>query len=62
MENFAMLLTGGALTVALVSTHLPLVDAVGQLSTAEIVRVGGLLAEFLRQRLGTARRGSPWPG
>jgi 4-hydroxythreonine-4-phosphate dehydrogenase len=52
VKNFAMLLTGGALTVALVSTHLPLAAAVGQLSTGEIVRVGGLLADFLRRRLG----------
>ena len=52
IENFAMLLTGGSLTVALVSTHLPLADAVRQLSTDEIVRVGGLLADFLRARLG----------
>jgi 4-hydroxythreonine-4-phosphate dehydrogenase len=47
VENFAMLLTGGSLTVALVSTHLPLAQAVSQLSTEEIVRVGGLLADFL---------------
>ena len=51
-ENFAMLLTGGALTVALTSTHLPLLEAVRTLSRAEIVRVGGLLADFLRLRLG----------
>ena len=50
-QNFAMLLTGGALTVVLASTHLPLVDAVRRLSRAEIVRVGGLLADFLRVRL-----------
>ncbi len=51
-SNFAMLLTGGTLTVVLASTHLPLIDAVRQLSRAEIVRVGGLLADFLRLRLG----------
>ena len=51
VENFAMLLTGGSLTVALVSTHLPLADAIRGLSTDEIVRVGGLLAGFLRARL-----------
>ncbi len=50
-SNFAMLLTGGALTVILASTHLPLIDAVRQLSQAEIVRVGKLLADFLRRRL-----------
>ena len=49
--NFAMLLTGVALTVALASTHLPLLDAVKQLSRTEIVRVGELLADFLRLRL-----------
>lgn len=55
-RDFAMLLTGGALTVALVSAHLPLAAAVGQLSTPEIVRVGRLLAAFLRTRLGRAPR------
>lgn len=50
-NDFAMLLTGGTLTVVLASTHLPLLDAVRQLSQAEIVRVGNLLAEFLRLRL-----------
>ena len=52
--NFGMLLTGGALTVALVSTHLPLLDAVKTLSRAEIVRVGCLLADFLQRRHGRA--------
>ena len=52
VENFAMLLTGGKLTVALVNTHLPLIDAVRQLSEHEIVRVGELLTDFLRVRLG----------
>lgn len=51
-EDFAMLLTGGRLTVALVTAHLPLAGAVRALSTAEIVRVGRLLAEFLTHRLG----------
>jgi 4-hydroxy-L-threonine phosphate dehydrogenase PdxA len=51
VDNFAMLLTGGALTVALASTHLPLAAAVQQLSTREIVRVGGLLSDFLLRRL-----------
>lgn len=49
-DNFAMLLTGGTLTVVLASTHLPLIDAVRQLPRGEIVRVGGLLADFLRLR------------
>lgn len=54
--DFAMLLTGGALTVALVSAHLSLADAVRRLSTAEIVRVGLLLSAFLRRRLDRAPR------
>ena len=52
IQKFAMLLTGGALTVALVSTHLALAAAIRQLSTSEIVRVGELLAEFVQRRLG----------
>ena len=50
INNFAMLLTGGSLTVALLTTHLPLAEAVRCLSAEEIVRVGTLLAEFLRLR------------
>ena len=50
VTNFAMLLTGGALTVALLTTHLPLSEAVGCLSTDQIVRVGTLLTKFLRLR------------
>jgi len=49
-ENFAMLLTGGALTVALVTAHVPLRDVSGLLNAAEIIRVGRLLAEFLSLR------------
>lgn len=55
VEDFAMLLTGGPLTVALVTAHVPLKEVVSLLTTAEIVRVGGLLARFLR------RRGIPSP-
>ena len=47
VENFAMCLTGGALTVALVTTHIPLREVAAALSTSEIVRVSGLLARFL---------------
>ncbi len=50
-ENFAMTLTGRGLTVSLVSTHLSLLDAVQSLASNEIVRVGELLATFLRRRL-----------
>jgi 4-hydroxythreonine-4-phosphate dehydrogenase len=47
-ENSAMLLAGGAITVALVTAHLPLAEAIRALSAPEIVRVGSLLAEFLQ--------------
>lgn len=49
-RNFAMLLTGGKLTVALVTVHVPLREVSGALSTEEIVRVGLLLEDFLRRR------------
>lgn len=50
VQNFAMLLTGGGLTVALVTTHIPLADVAKNLRAAEIVRVGHLLKEFLAKR------------
>lgn len=50
VENFAMLLTGGPLTVALVTAHVRLREVAAMLSAEEIVRVGGLLAAFLRRR------------
>jgi 4-hydroxythreonine-4-phosphate dehydrogenase len=50
VTNFAMLLTGGKLTVALVTVHVPLRDVPGALETEEIVRVGLLLDDFLRRR------------
>ena len=53
VENFAMLLTGGSLTVALVTAHLPLAEVAKELRTSEIVRVGLLLADFCRRRGGT---------
>ncbi|HEV2804903.1 MAG TPA: 4-hydroxythreonine-4-phosphate dehydrogenase PdxA [Chthoniobacterales bacterium] len=49
-KNFAMLLTGGKLTVALATVHLPLREIFGALKTGEIVRVGLLLHDFLRRR------------
>lgn len=49
-ENYAMCLTGGKLTVALVTAHVPLKDVPTLLTGVEIVRVGGLLVEFLRRR------------
>lgn len=56
VRNFAMLLTGGALTVALLTTHLPLVEAVHRIERTEIVRVGKLLAGFLAHRHGRPPR------
>ncbi|NBZ95819.1 MAG: 4-hydroxythreonine-4-phosphate dehydrogenase PdxA [Proteobacteria bacterium] len=50
VEDFAMLLTGGPLTVALVTAHVPLREVASMLTTSEIVRVGTLLADFLRRR------------
>jgi 4-hydroxythreonine-4-phosphate dehydrogenase len=50
VSNFAMLLTGGKLTVALVTTHIPLREVSARLRSEEIVRVGLLLENFLRQR------------
>ncbi len=47
VKNFAMCLTGGKITVALVTTHIPLHDVVTALRQSEIVRVGLLLADFL---------------
>jgi len=50
VKNFAMCLTGGKLTVALVTAHIPLRKVPRALKQSEIVRVGLLLAEFLRSR------------
>ncbi|MGH8094638.1 MAG: 4-hydroxythreonine-4-phosphate dehydrogenase PdxA [Chthoniobacterales bacterium] len=50
VENFAMLLTGGRLTVALVTAHIPLAEVPKNLCTSEIVRVGLLLAGFFARR------------
>ena len=54
--NFAMCLTGGPLTVALATAHLPLREVPHLLRTEEIVRVGKLLHAFLQRRLGRAPR------
>src|SRR5438874_3135801 len=54
--NYAMLLTGGRITVALVTTHVPLRDVAASLKTSEIVRVGHLLDNFLRRRGKTTPR------
>jgi 4-hydroxy-L-threonine phosphate dehydrogenase PdxA len=50
VKNFAMLLTGGKITVALVTTHIPLNKVPRALKQSEIVRVGLLLADFLGRR------------
>jgi 4-hydroxythreonine-4-phosphate dehydrogenase len=54
--NYAMLLTGGSLTVALVTAHVALRDVPRLLTVEEIVRVGLLLEEFLLLRLGKEPR------
>ncbi len=50
VKNFAMCLTGGKITVALVTTHIPLSKVSSALKQSEIVRVGLLLADFLCSR------------
>src|SRR6266700_6483160 len=50
VKNFAMCLTGGKITVALVTTHIPLRDVPSALKQSEIVRVGSLLVDFLQRR------------
>jgi 4-hydroxythreonine-4-phosphate dehydrogenase len=50
VKNFAMCLTGGKITVALVTTHIPLSEVPSALKQSEIVRVGLLLADFLQSR------------
>ena len=55
-ENFAMCLTGGPLTVALATIHVPMRDVPRLLRADEIVRVGKLLHGFLQRRLGRAPR------
>src|SRR6266436_6581894 len=56
VKNFAMCLTGANLTVALVTAHIPLRQVPSVLNQSEIVRVGVLLANFLRARWKTAPR------
>ena len=56
VKDFAMCLTGGKLTVALVTAHIPLRQVPRALKQSEIVRVGLLLANFLRLRSKTAAR------
>src|SRR2546423_787718 len=56
VKNFAMCLTGGKITVALVTAHLPLRLAASAVNQSEIVRVGLLLANFLNSRSISAPR------
>lgn len=56
VADFAMCLTGGPLTVALATIHVPLREVASLLHTEEIVRVGRLLAKFMNRRLGRAPR------
>ncbi len=56
VKNFAMCLSGGNLTVALVTAHIPLRKVPGTLKRSEIVRVGVLLADFFQMRAKTAPR------
>jgi len=57
VKNFAMCLTGGKMTVGLVTAHLPLRKAATVLQQSEVVRVGLLLADFLQRR--SLSRGAP---
>jgi 4-hydroxythreonine-4-phosphate dehydrogenase len=50
VTDFAMCLTGGKITVALVTAHVPLAEVARLLKAAEIARVGRLLANFLIRR------------
>src|SRR5246127_5095733 len=50
VKNFAMCLTGGKITVALVTAHIPLSEVPHILKQSEIVRVGLLLVGFLHSR------------
>lgn len=50
VKNFAMCLTGGKITVALVTTHVSLSEVPRVLKQSEIVRVGLLLVAFLQTR------------
>src|SRR5204862_4561297 len=55
-KNFAMCLTAEKITVALVTTHIPLRKVPRALKQSEIVRVRLLLADFLRSSSESAAR------
>lgn len=54
IDNFAMCLTGERITVALCTTHIALTEVSRHLTIPGIVRIGSLLADFLR-RTGCSR-------
>jgi 4-hydroxythreonine-4-phosphate dehydrogenase len=56
IRNFAMCLTGGKLTVTLVTAHIPLRKVPRALKQSEIVRVGLLVSDFLQVRSLSAPR------
>src|SRR6478752_8688259 len=51
VKDFAMCLTGGKLTVALVTAHIPLGKVSPALKQSEIVRIGLLLAEIVGKNI-----------
>ena len=55
-ENYAMVLTGGSLTVALVTVHVSLREVPDLITESEIIRVGRLLSDFLALRLNRTPR------
>jgi 4-hydroxythreonine-4-phosphate dehydrogenase len=50
VKNFAMCLTGGKITVALVTSHIPIAEVPRALKQSEIVRIALLLLGFLQRR------------
>src|SRR5437867_903639 len=54
-KNFAMCLTAEKITVALVTTHIPLRKVPRALKQSEIVRVGLLLLDFVQRRIAPKR-------
>src|SRR3984893_16580564 len=57
IKNFAMCLTGGKLTVALVTAHILIAEVPSVLKQSEIIRIGLLLVDFLRCRSNPATAG-----
>jgi len=55
IKNFAMCLTAEKITVALVTTHIPLRKVPRALKQFEIVRVGLLLLDFVQRRIAPKR-------